>query len=101
MIRPADIQLLGDELAIRWSDGEESYYPVEFLRAASPSAENMGEKDLLGNTYGGTGQKLFPGVTVIGWQHVGGYAIQLEFSDKHNTGIYSFEYLRELAKMLR
>ena len=97
MAAPESIQAIGDEIAIRWDDGSESYYPMERLRAASPSAENKGESDLLGNRIGGTDQTAFPGVRVTGWEIVGGYAVQFRFSDGHNTGLYSYELLRELA----
>jgi DUF971 family protein len=36
-------------------------------------------------------------VLVTGWQPVGGYAIQFEFSDGHRTGLYAFDYLKSLA----
>ena len=65
--------------------------------AASPSAENTGERDLLGKKIGGTNQKHFPGVTVKDWRMVGGYAIQFDFSDGHNTGLYTFDYLKALG----
>jgi len=96
MLKPRDIQLIGHEVAILWEDGSESYFPMEFLRERSPSAENQGETDVLGNRYGGDGPKKFPGVTVTGWHLVGGYAIRFQFSDGHQTGLYSFQYLREL-----
>jgi DUF971 family protein len=46
---PANIQLIGNEVAIVWADGAESYIPMEELRAASPSAQNIGERDILGD----------------------------------------------------
>lgn len=95
---PANIQLIGTEVAIVWEDGVESYFPMEDLRAASPSAQNVGERDILGNQYGGDGPKKFPGVTVLGWEVVGNYAIRFDFSDGHRTGLYSYDYLRELAQ---
>ncbi len=97
MLAPDDLQLIGDQVAVRWSDGSEDYYPMEFLRAHSPSAENKGERDLTGQIHGGTTQKDFPGVRVTGWHPVGGYAIQFEFSDGHRTGLYGFDYLKALA----
>ena len=96
MILPAEIQLVGDEVAIRWSDAKESFFKGERLRAASPSAETQGEHDILGNKYGGTGPKKFSGVTVLGWEQVGNYALRFDFSDGHRTGLYSFDYLRKL-----
>jgi DUF971 family protein len=97
MVSPEAIHLIGDQVAIRWSDGEESFYGMEMLRAHSPSAENVGERDLTGVIHGGSTQTSFPGVLVTGWQPVGGYAIQFEFSDGHRTGLFGFDYLRELS----
>lgn len=93
---PARLELIGSEVAILWKDGTEQYIPMEKLRAASPSAENTGERDLVGNKIGGATQTQFPGVTVKDWRMVGGYAIQFDFNDGHNTGLYTFEYLRAL-----
>jgi len=94
---PLHIETIGQEVAIRWDDGTESYFPFEKLRAASPSASNIGERDILGNQYGGGGTKSFPGVQVLGWERVGNYALRFDFSDGHRTGLYSFDYLRQLA----
>ncbi len=97
MHTPVEIQLVGTEVAIRWSDGKESYLPGDVLRAASPSAETQGERDIFGNQYGGGGPKRFDGVTALGWEKIGNYALRFEFSDGHRTGLYSFVLLRELA----
>jgi DUF971 family protein len=100
MIKPERIAAIGDELAIAWSDGSESYLAMEKLRAYSPSAENVGERDLLGRQIGGhQGPREFPGVTVTGWRVIGGYAVQFDFSDGHNTGLYGFEYLKKLESV--
>jgi DUF971 family protein len=97
MHAPVNVQLIGQEIAIMWDDGKESYFAFERLRAASPSASNQGEKDIFGNQYGGDGAKKFPGVQVVGWERVGNYALRFDFSDGHRTGLYSFDYLRKLA----
>lgn len=97
MLTPETIQAIGNEIAIRWSDGSEDYYPMEHLRASSPSAENVGERDLTGQVWGGTDQKAFPGVRVTGWHPIGGYAIQFDFSDGHRTGLYAYDYLKSIA----
>lgn len=99
-LQPADVQIIGSEIAIKWSDGTEDYFPMERLRALSPSAENMGEQDLLGNTFGGDSRERFPGVRVDGWQQIGGYALLFSFSDGHKTGIYTFAYLKEISRRL-
>ncbi len=94
-----DIQIIGDEVAIRWRDATESYLKMDRLRALSPSAETAGERDLLGQEIGGSDKgRDFSGVTVVGWSRVGNYAIQFRFSDGHNTGIYAYDYLREIAE---
>ena len=98
MPQPANVQIIGNEVAIVWDDGAESYFGFEQLRAASPSASNQGERDILGNQYGGNGPKRFPGVQVVGYERVGNYALRFDFSDGHNTGLYSFDYLRSLDK---
>lgn len=100
MITPTRIELIGSEVAIVWSDGTESFIASEKLRAASPSAENVGERDLLGRQIGGYGPREFPGVTVKSWRIIGGYAVQFDFSDGHNTGLYGFDYLQKLGQNL-
>ena len=97
MISPERIQAIGEEIAIRWNDGTETYCSMEKLRKESPRAENKGETDLTGNRIGGSDQKEFPGVKVTGWEIIGGYAIQFIFSDGHNTGIFSYDLLQELS----
>ncbi len=94
---PVNIQLIGREVAIVWDDGVETYHEFEALRAASPSAANIGERDILGNQYGGDGPKKFSGVEVVNWERVGNYALRFDFSDGHRTGLYSFDLLRTLG----
>jgi DUF971 family protein len=97
-MRPQDIQHIGSELAVKWSDGGESFIPLENLRRACPCAGCKGETDILGNLYKNPGQpltaKAFELVKLVS---VGGYAIQPVWADGHNTGIYSFEYLSRVA----
>jgi DUF971 family protein len=97
MRSPTNVQLIGQEVAIVWDDGVESYLGFEKLRASSPSAETQGERDIFGQQYGGGGPKKFPGVQVLGWEQVGNYALRFDFSDGHRTGLYSYDYLRKLA----
>ncbi|MBL4575314.1 MAG: DUF971 domain-containing protein [Opitutaceae bacterium] len=101
MISPKNIQLIGTEIAILWEDGKESYFSAPVLRAASPSASAQGEKDIFGQQYGGEFGKDHSDVTIDGWKMIGSYAVRFEFSDGHKTGLYSYDYLRELDKRLR
>lgn len=97
MIPPKNMQLIGTELAIQWEDGSESYISSESLRANSPSASVSGERDILGNQYGGESGKDYSQVTIDSWTQVGNYAFRFQFSDGHNTGIFSYDLLRQLA----
>lgn len=98
-LHPLDVQLIGSEVALRWSDGRESYITFATLRAASPSAEVRGERDIFGHRYGGEAPKDYRGVEVKGWERVGNYAIRFDFSDGHRTGLYSYELLRKLGEL--
>ena len=99
-MKPRNIQLIGTELAIVWEDESESYFSSEFLRRHSPSAENIGEKDIFGNKYEGTDKKDFLGVIIQSWDFQGNYAIRPVFSYGHSSGLYSWEYLKALELML-
>lgn len=101
MVTPKDIQVVGDEVAVLWSDGHEDYFKMERLRRASPSAENLGEADLFGNVRGGDSRKEFPGVRVEDWDFVGNYAVRFIFNDGHSTGLYTYRYLRALGEQDR
>jgi DUF971 family protein len=94
---PVDIQIIGSEVAIRWDDAKESFITFATLRAASPSAQTRGERDIFGHQYGGQAPTSYVGVEVTGWDRIGNYAIRFEFSDGHRTGLYSYDLLRELG----
>jgi len=98
---PERIDAIGNEIAIRWNDGSEDFYPMDLLRRFSPSAENQGEKDLLGQAIFKPEARDFTGVTVKGWEPVGGYAVLFHFSDGHRTGIYGFDYLKKISDAIR
>jgi DUF971 family protein len=97
-MRPLDIQHIGNELAVKWDDGGENFIPLENLRRACPCAGCKGEMDILGNLYKNPEKplsaKAFELVKLV---RVGGYAIQPVWADGHNTGIYSFDYLKRIA----
>ena len=92
---PVEIRLKRAEkrLEITFDDGKSFSLPAELLRVESPSAEVMGH---------GPGQKtIVPGRRHVGIMEVrpeGNYAIRLIFDDLHETGIYSWRYLRELGE---
>jgi DUF971 family protein len=88
---------IGKELALRWSDGTETYIQLETLRKRCPCAECSGEKDLTGKVYGGNPRHIPASFELKSCRAVGGYAIQPEWKDGHSSGIYSYDYLRSLA----
>ena len=92
-----NVQLIGNELAMRWSDGLESYLPIERFRRACPCAACGGEPDVLGNVVRPDVSYSPASFDLVGWRLVGGYALQPSWADGHNTGIYSFQYLRRLT----
>lgn len=92
-----DVQLIGGELAIVWSDGAESYLPLERFRRACPCAMCGGEPDVLGNIVRPDVSYTPASFELVGWQLIGGYALQPRWADGHNTGLYPFQYLRRLT----
>jgi DUF971 family protein len=99
-MRPADIQPIGDELAIKWEDGTETYVRLETLRRHCPCAGCKGEVDVLGNLYKTPHQPLTPQAFQLQRvSSVGGYGIQPVWADGHSTGIFSFDYLKRIAEL--
>ncbi|MDX1951215.1 MAG: DUF971 domain-containing protein [Verrucomicrobiota bacterium] len=98
-MQPTDIQQIGEELAIRWSDGRESFFKLEQLRRHCPCAGCKGEMDIMGNVYKGTEKALTANAfKLVRVNRVGTYGINPLWGDGHATGIYSFEYLGRLEQ---
>jgi len=80
-------------LELRYGGDEHYLLSCEYLRVHSPSAEVRGH---------GPGQETLQvgkiNVTITDIKPVGNYALQFVFSDGHDTGLYSWEYLYELCK---
>ena len=94
MAQPTEIKLhqRSRVLEVAFDDGRRFELPCEFLRVYSPSAEVRGH---------GPGQETLQtgkrNVEITGVEPVGNYAVQLAFSDGHNTGIYSWDLLHNLG----
>jgi DUF971 family protein len=91
---PLEIRLKQAEkrLEIDFDDGSTFQYPAEYLRVESPSAEVQG--------HGPSQKQLVTGRAQVGIakiEPVGNYAIRITFDDRHDTGIYSWVYLRLLG----
>ena len=93
----------GAGVDVTWSDGHTSHYDFPYLRDQCPCAlcndERAKKAQIGGSKIGNTVTlPMFkPKVKASGAAAVGNYAIQIRFSDGHATGIYSFEYLREIC----
>jgi DUF971 family protein len=99
-VRPENIQQIGDELAIKWDDGAESFIKLEVLRRRCPCASCQGETDIMGNVYKGADKPYAKtAFTLLRLNNVGGYALSPVWADAHTTGIYSFEYLKKLGEL--
>jgi len=97
-MRPVDIQPIGEELAVKWEDGSESFIPLEKLRRACPCAECKGEGDIMGNLYKGPDRPLTPQAFQLRrLTPIGSYAFQPVWADGHAAGIFSFDYLARIA----
>ncbi len=92
---PSELRFQKDraQLLIRFDDGAELSIPYELLRVESPSAETKGHGS---ETPPPPARKRQVGVT--GAEPVGRYALRIKFDDGHNTGLYTWAYLRELGE---
>jgi DUF971 family protein len=92
---PTEIKLRRDRatLIVSFDNGERYELPAEYLRVKSPSAEVQGHSPDERKTVGGK-----QGVMVLEVHPIGNYAVRLVFDDMHSTGIYSWDYFRDLGR---
>lgn len=94
MTKPVNIKLHQKSriLEVEYEDGSHFHLPCEYLRVYSPSAEVTGH---------GPGQEVLQlnkeEVTIDAIEAQGNYALKLVFDDKHDTGLYTWDYLYELG----
>jgi len=98
---PTRIDLKKDRgLTIEWADGSTSYYTIAYLRRMSPSADMRELREQMARNP----LTVLPGapatsnapLAAVDAELVGHYALRIRFSDGHDTGIYSWAYLREI-----
>jgi DUF971 family protein len=98
---PVRINLKRDEkLEIDWQDGHSCVYSIAHLRTMCPCAmcrqvreETKPKKSRLTVLPGNFAAPL----SALGAELVGNYALRIEWSDQHASGIYSFQYLRDIC----
>jgi len=107
--KPTDIKVhvsTGAGVDITWSDGHASHYAFDYLRDRCPCAtcddERRKKAEMGKHVSGGAGSAAVlpmfkPKPKARGAKAVGNYALQIDFTDGHATGIYSFEHLREIC----
>ena len=85
------------DVRVKWAEGRETIFPARLLRLSCPCAgcvEEMTGRRMLSDS--DVGADVHP----LSIQPVGRYAIQIHWSDGHNTGIYTWERLQELARQI-
>lgn len=92
---PIEIRLRRTErmLEVDFDDGTTAAFPAEYLRVESPSAEVQG--------HGPGERRIVAGrrdVGIVSVEPIGHYAIRIVFDDRHDSGIFSWDYLAQLAR---
>ena len=114
--RPADVQVhvsTGAGVDIRWADGHSSHYDFHYLREECPCATCNDEREKKASAPhalapAASGPSAAPAAfaplpmfkpraKAQSARAVGNYALQIDFTDGHSTGIYSFEHLRAIC----
>ena len=91
---PTELRLDKDKrvLTVTFDDGQSFALPAELLRVLSPSAEVQGHSEAQRVTVAGKKQ-----VGIVRIEPVGNYAARIVFDDGHDTGLFVWDYLRELG----
>jgi DUF971 family protein len=91
--------VIGDELAVRFSDGVEIYLSLPYVRANCPCAACQQQRDAMASS--GLAAAPASSALLSAVDGVGGYALRLVWADGHGSGIYSFDFLRHLDERFR
>lgn len=99
--RSVDISL-STGITVVWDDRNSSHYPIRYLREHCPCATCTGAHGTAPVPAPAPSSGLLPvykpiGATLLSAEPVGRYGLQLRFSDGHDTGIFTWEYLRAIA----
>ena len=92
---PTELRLDRDKrvLTVTFDDGQSFALPAELLRVLSPSAEVQGHSEDQRVTVAGK-----KAVSIVRIEPVGNYAARIVFDDGHDTGLFVWDYLRELGE---
>ena len=94
--KPRNLAIAGRELAIAWGDGHESYLPFDELRANCPCAVCRAEatERVSAGPLRMVRAPLAGAISIAALRPIGAYAVQIVWSDGHDSGIFPFERLR-------
>lgn len=85
-------------MTIEWSDGRRSQYSLRYLRDRCPCATCTGAHGTPPEPAASSPFPMFqPALKILRIEPVGNYALRIHWSDGHNTGLYTYEYLREIS----
>lgn len=97
--QPTHLALDDDKaLRISWSDGVVRRYRPQALREACPCATCREKRDVPASPFAILSPAETRPLAILAMRPVGNYAYSVEFSDGHDTGIYTIELLRELGE---
>jgi DUF971 family protein len=96
-IARADVNEERGTLEVRWGDGHESAYPLAYLRGECPCASCRTEREEARRNPLRVLRGAPPSAVIADVEPVGRYGMRITWSDGHGTGIYTFEYLREIC----
>jgi DUF971 family protein len=99
---PLHLDLKKDRgLTVQWQDGTTSYFSIAYLRKMSPSADMRELRDQMAanplTVLPASSTPRSGPLTALDAQLAGNYGLKITFSDGHATGIFSWEYLKQLA----
>ena len=105
---PTDLKIVDGKLQIAWSDGETRGYAFSELRDACPCATCREKRKEAASPSQPASAVLLPVLSaeearplaINGMQPVGNYAYTISFSDGHDTGIFTFDLLRQLGEVV-
>jgi DUF971 family protein len=100
--RPIHLDLEKERgLTVQWADQRTSFYPIAYLRRLSPSAETRQLREELQRNpltvLPASATRHAGPLTAVDAELIGNYAIRIRFSDGHDTGLFSWRYLREIG----
>ena len=100
-LKPVHLDLKKDRgLTVQWADGSTSFYSIAYLRKMSPSADTKQLREEMARNpltvLPASMARTSGPLTAIDAEFVGNYAVRIKFSDGHDTGLYSWKYLRDI-----